>query len=222
MGALRPGPFFLSSFWPTRSWLLTLCLPALPPAALRRKWWNPHQDTPFGCTCLTISTCFSPPPHSPGPARAVGKMVHCTNPDGAVHAMTPVVPPRQLQNPPTVHSCSGHFMAAEGELPSALHPLAQPSLSWGSFLCSRVLAWPRSDLPLALVRKHLPDGPSLRGLWDSIYESRTWLATFSYSSVTQAGARQTGVTDSHAPGRCASTGDCGDGSAVELGERPQG
>lgn len=173
-----------SRLWPTRSWLLRLCLPALPPAALRRKWWNLCQDTPFGCACLTISTCFPPPPHSPEPACAVGNMVHCTGPDGAVHTMTSVVPPRQLQNPQLCAAAPVTSWPRRGKLPSARHPLAQPSLGWGSFLCSCVLAWPRSDLPLALVRKHLPDGPFLRGLWDSIYESGTWLATFSSSSET--------------------------------------
>lgn len=56
--------------------------------------------------------------------------------------------------------------------------LAQPSLDWDSFLCLGVLVWPRSDLPLALIRKYLPDEPSPRGLWDSVYKTEIELATF--------------------------------------------
>lgn len=63
-----------------------------------------------------------------------------------------------------------------GKLPSFPAP-ALPNLDKDSCLCLSVLMWPRSDLPLTLIGKYLPDGPSPRGLWNFIYKSEMCLGT---------------------------------------------
>lgn len=81
--------------------------------------------------------------------------------------------------------------------------LAQPSLGWDSFLCLGVLVWPRSDLPLALIRKYLPDGPSPRGLWVQFMKMKYGWQLFSYCRINQNSAD--GVADPHTPGLQVST-----------------
>ena len=66
--------------------------------------------------------------------------------------------------------------------------LPQPSLGWDSFLCLGVLVWPRSDLPLALIRKYLPDGPSPRGLWVPFMKMKLLSVTVRQTKTLQMGS----------------------------------
>lgn len=152
----------------------------LPPTPTPEPWEGSGRIC-VRTTLLTTPASSSPfvsslPLTVPRPTCPVGQIMHCKNLEGAIGTVTWVVPLRHLHNLPTVYRCPGHLMAMARKV-AFLPPQALPNLDKDSCLCLSVLMWPRSDLPLTLIGKYLPNGPSPRGLWNSIYKSEMCLGT---------------------------------------------